>query len=141
MKLIDKIRVVLDKYNGGRSNKYAEGFIDRISGVDLGKHEETITQFKGYCLDTLIGICIRQNNPNLFGLIKKGQPVMYNNEYWIVENITKECVDLYQIDLSTNKHCDCYVHGEDIALIKLVEKNIQDNPKDSYLKITEHCPH
>ncbi len=85
MTLKEKIQVVLDKYNGGKSIKYADDML-RLIESSKQYNEILVTEFYveyiiTYSINELIGICIAQNNPDLF------------------------------------KH------------------------KDTYLQITEHCPH
>jgi hypothetical protein len=70
MTLKDKIQVVLDKYNGGISNKYSEDML-RLIESSKTYNEIVVTEFYVehiimYSINELIGVCIMANNPNLF---------------------------------------------------------------------------
>ena len=68
MTLKDKIQIVLDKYNGGNGNYYSKNMIQMIKGnPELDMNENCISEdLIEFSIWELIGICITQNNPDLF---------------------------------------------------------------------------
>lgn len=83
--LLEKIQIVLDKYNNGEDNSYSLVMkhtiehmdelyiietIDSLIDIDDGKCPRVLT------LKELIGICILDNNPDLFESKELEPPMM-----------------------------------------------------------------
>lgn len=73
MTLLEKIDIVLKKYNNGEDNEYSENMKTAINIGEKSGHfifsENTISNMNDYSIFTLpelIGICILDNNPELF---------------------------------------------------------------------------
>lgn len=78
MTLLEKIDIVLKKYNNGKDNEYSSEFKITLKDCDVGiipsdqNLEETILYstdpniYFCYSIRELIGICILDNNPDLF---------------------------------------------------------------------------
>lgn len=77
--LLEKIQIVLDKYNNGKDNGYSKDF----KKYTKAKWEQTVEQDcifdegnNSYSIQELIGICILDNNPDLFESKELEPPMM-----------------------------------------------------------------
>lgn len=67
--LLEKIQIVLNKYNNGKDNKYSLNMKELLLKYNYSANntEEWIIDFDIYpSISELIGICILENNPDLF---------------------------------------------------------------------------
>ncbi len=69
MTLLEKIDIVLKKYNNGEDNEYSntmKSIIDSVQYAYLDQFVVIDDIGQSWCIDELIGYCVRNNNPDLF---------------------------------------------------------------------------
>lgn len=79
MTLLEKIDIVLKKYNNGEDNSYSSNMKELLLKYNYSANqtEEWIIDFDIYpSISELIGICILDNNPDLFETKELEPPIM-----------------------------------------------------------------